>query len=482
MAQTVTDWLLLYPLPNPRVTQEFGRPSSMYRIGKHMGWDFGTPTGTPIWATCAGEVVEAVAGTRGYGHYVMIWHKEHRFYSLYGHLSKIEVKKGDQVAMKQVVGLSGNTGASTGPHLHYEIRLCDENGKLVPVRGWANSEIDPVAFFANAIRNPHQPPPPPNPPGWVEVKTNGNRVRKGPSTKTEILGVVNAGAEGQATHRTADGEWVKLTINGLDGWMAEWLVTVQGGVDALPVFGASPEPPEPEPNPGFDGVPATVNASRVNVRSGPGTDHTRIGTVVRGTVGKAIGRNEDADWIKVEIAGLDGWIAEFLLDVEGDHGTLPVIPTETGDEDNFLRAMLFTAPIEGGFSNHPDDPGGPTNMGITWGTLRRWRLSHGRPAPTIEDLKALTVDERNAIYKAWYWDASGADDMPWPLSVVHFDLAVNGGVGRAKQALHEVGTDPNAYITWRENWHRRSKNFPVFGAGWLRRCRLLREFIVKYPK
>lgn len=85
----------------------------------HEGIDFVAPVGTPVQATAAGEVIRAeYAGA--YGNLVELAHKQ-GFVTRYAHLKTIDVLVGDQVAQHAVVGTLGNTGRSTGPHLHYEV-------------------------------------------------------------------------------------------------------------------------------------------------------------------------------------------------------------------------------------------------------------------------------------------------------------------------------------------------------------------------
>ena len=117
--------------------------------------------------------------------------------------------------------------------------------------------------------------------------------------------------------------------------------------------------------------------------------------------------------------------------------------------------------------------------GITIGTYTRWRAAHGQDATTKAELRAITDAEVHAIYKAWYWEASGADEMQWPMCLAQFDLAVNGGVGRAAQALAAVGQDFDKYMSWREAWYRTLNGFPTFGTAWLRRCKDLRTEAAK---
>lgn len=87
---------------------------------RHFGLDFGVPVGTDVKSTMPGKVVYAGWNNEGYGNLVIVENGPYQTY--YAHLSNIPVKVGDAVSSGQVIGLSGNTGNSTGPHLHYEIR------------------------------------------------------------------------------------------------------------------------------------------------------------------------------------------------------------------------------------------------------------------------------------------------------------------------------------------------------------------------
>lgn len=87
----------------------------------HEGMDFSAPIGTPVYATGNGTVVEA-GWQSGYGNTVEIDHG-YNYLTRVAHLSKINVRKGQKVERGETIGLVGNTGKSTGPHLHYEVRL-----------------------------------------------------------------------------------------------------------------------------------------------------------------------------------------------------------------------------------------------------------------------------------------------------------------------------------------------------------------------
>ena len=104
------------------VTSKYGyRPHPVTgRYHHHAGIDFRAATGTRVYASKAGKVIFA-GRKNGYGKIVGIEH-ENDFTTWYGHLSRIRVKAGQTVSQGKVIGLSGNTGISTGPHLHFEIR------------------------------------------------------------------------------------------------------------------------------------------------------------------------------------------------------------------------------------------------------------------------------------------------------------------------------------------------------------------------
>jgi murein DD-endopeptidase MepM/ murein hydrolase activator NlpD len=114
-----------------RVNSEYGRRPSPWHgaAEQHSGLDISTPPGTPVMCPAPGRVVLAGAGG-DYGRHVLVEHSN-GVRSLYGHLSKVDVKAGQLVEKGQLLGLTGSTGRSTGPHLHYELRVA---GKAVNPR------------------------------------------------------------------------------------------------------------------------------------------------------------------------------------------------------------------------------------------------------------------------------------------------------------------------------------------------------------
>ena len=113
----------IYPVNVPYRSSSYGWRQDPFRGVRafHSGLDFSAAHGEPIIATAGGIVVEASQG-RNYGKFITIKHGD-GLETRYAHASKLFVKKGDLVNKKDVIALVGNTGRSTGPHLHYEIRL-----------------------------------------------------------------------------------------------------------------------------------------------------------------------------------------------------------------------------------------------------------------------------------------------------------------------------------------------------------------------
>ena len=106
-----------WPLDAYIVSSEYGE-----RWGKvHKGMDMAAHVGEPVYAIADGEVLYAGDGLKGYGNVVILRH-DRKTTSLYAHNSELKVKQGDQVTKGTLVALLGNTGHSTGPHVHFEIR------------------------------------------------------------------------------------------------------------------------------------------------------------------------------------------------------------------------------------------------------------------------------------------------------------------------------------------------------------------------
>ncbi|WP_190126932.1 M23 family metallopeptidase, partial [Streptomyces inusitatus] len=123
------------PLASAAVTTAYRASGAMWSSGYHTGVDFAAPTGTAVRSVGPGTVVSA--GWAGaYGNEVVIRHADGT-HSQYAHLSSLSVSAGQSVSGGTRIGLSGSTGNSSGPHLHFEIRTAAGYG----------SDIDPVAYL-----------------------------------------------------------------------------------------------------------------------------------------------------------------------------------------------------------------------------------------------------------------------------------------------------------------------------------------------
>lgn len=157
----------------------------------------------------------------------------------------------------------------------------------------------------------------------------------------------------------------------------------------------------------------------------------------------------------------------------------------------WTRCLAQILKHEGGFVDHPSDPGGATNMGITHKTLARWRgIDPWWDLPRSE-VKALTRSEASAIYKALYWERCKAGSLPAGVDLAVFDYAVNSGADRAVRTLQAlVGVvqdgfvgpvtlvavqkrDPRALVEalcdQRMGFLQRLTHWATFGRGWTNR-------------
>src|SRR5947209_9020455 len=155
--------------------------------------------------------------------------------------------------------------------------------------------------------------------------------------------------------------------------------------------------------------------------------------------------------------------------------------------DCYAEAIRRVLLSEGGYVNHPSDPGGPTNFGITLRDYRKFVKSNA----TAADVRAMKVEEAKAIYRGKYWNVVRGDDLPAGLDYCLFDYAVNSGTGRAPKVLQRVlgapatgrmdeatlaaarGRDARALsqavCDERLRFLQGLKTWPVFGRGWSKR-------------
>jgi len=118
------------------------RMHPIYKIRKmHKGIDFAAPKGTPVYATGNGKIT-AVSSDHGYGKHIEINHG-YGYKTLYAHLNKFAAKKGQKIKRGDLIGYVGNTGSSTGPHLHYEVI---KNGVTVNPVNFFYNDLSPVEY------------------------------------------------------------------------------------------------------------------------------------------------------------------------------------------------------------------------------------------------------------------------------------------------------------------------------------------------
>jgi len=156
-------------------------------------------------------------------------------------------------------------------------------------------------------------------------------------------------------------------------------------------------------------------------------------------------------------------------------------------QKNYDKCLETILHHEGGYVNHPKDPGGETNLGVT----KRVYEEHGG----TKDMKDLTVEDVAPIYKKGYWDKMKGDELPDGLDLCVFDFGVNAGPGRAAKYLQTMigtvadgGIGPNTlaklkeyvnanglaksidnYQEARQAYYEKLSTFDTFGKGWTRR-------------
>ena len=154
---------------------------------------------------------------------------------------------------------------------------------------------------------------------------------------------------------------------------------------------------------------------------------------------------------------------------------------------NFPTSLALVLQSEGNFINHPRDPGGMTNLGVTRNVWREWVKRDVDEA----EMHSLTPELVTPLYKARYWDACKCDDLPRGVDYAVFDAAVNMGPSRASKLLQAAlgvtadgsigratiaaaaAADPaellDAFSQGKEAFYQSLATFQTFGKGWLNR-------------
>jgi lysozyme family protein len=156
-------------------------------------------------------------------------------------------------------------------------------------------------------------------------------------------------------------------------------------------------------------------------------------------------------------------------------------------QNNFERSLALVLQHEGGYVNHPSDPGGRTNLGVT---QRVWEDYVGHKVDE-QSMRKLTKEMVAPLYRERYWDVCHCDDLPAGVDYLAFDFSVNAGAFRSIKTIQRalnitadgvIGPvtikaiqDANAeefinnFAAAKETFYRSLTNFPTFGKGWLNR-------------
>jgi uncharacterized protein YraI len=154
------------------------------------------------------------------------------------------------------------------------------------------------------------------------------------------VGQLTSGSEAPITGRSNDmSDWLRIDFRVVEGWVAYFTVTVLGDAERLPVvtprvsldMPGSVVAPTPVPSSTPFHLPGDVFVTtyrRVNVRTGPGTDYTVLGSLEASSSADVTGRTTDNEWLRVDFDGLDGWVAYFVVSSSGSLDDVEVVDTD----------------------------------------------------------------------------------------------------------------------------------------------------------
>jgi len=217
---------LIYPVSGP-ITQKFGENPSWYAqwgFPGHNGVDFGIPNGTPVLAAAKGSVDKVSFEDGGYGNYVKLKHADgtSTYYTYYAHLMQASVAAGQSVDAGTVIGFSNNTGASTGPHLHFGLRSSVQTDAY---KGY----MDPLPFLTGQTSTGTVMPGAVELPDMkFEVTIGELNVRSGPGINFAIVDKLKQGKSVTASRLFSEGAWVQIDKD-------KWCAVTFGGMALMKV-------------------------------------------------------------------------------------------------------------------------------------------------------------------------------------------------------------------------------------------------------
>lgn len=153
-------------------------------------------------------------------------------------------------------------------------------------------------------------------------------------------------------------------------------------------------------------------------------------------------------------------------------------------KSSYAEALKRVLAHEGGYTNDPKDPGGPTNYGITIADARMYWKSNA----TASDVRFMPIDVAKSIYKSKYWDRMDCDNLPAGVDYCVFDYGVNSGVNRAiriwqefknKSAaatINDISDERLAFLKTAKNPKTGELLWPTYGRGWAKRVADVRNY------
>jgi uncharacterized protein YgiM (DUF1202 family) len=187
--------------------------------------------------------------------------------------------------------------------------------------------------------------------GTVYQTTN---VRQGPDPRYAIVGQLSVDDRVQVSGREGEaGRWLYVVMpSGVQGWVPSFALILEGDTAALPVM---PAPANPNTPTDADAPVMTTSYGLVNVRSGPGIEHEIVAQFDVGQIAEAIARNNAAsDWLLVQTDDVEGWVAYFTVDVQGDPTELPILVPDSSGEALIPPAALLRTRFNARLRAQPD--------------------------------------------------------------------------------------------------------------------------------